>query len=57
MTKKNMRNELDLSLSSCIRSGDYFAFSTLLDFAFFTDLISGTEYKWLLRTFRQGASI
>ena len=56
MTKKNMRIELDLSLSSCIRSGDYFAFFNLLDFAFFTDLISGTEYKWLLRTLDRGLS-
>ena len=53
MTKQNMRKELDIQLSYNLRVSNYYAYFSLLDFAFFSEIVSGTEYKFLLRAFNQ----
>lgn len=49
MTKKQMRTVLDVQLSDELVCGSAKGYLTLLRFAFFSDLISGSEFKRLHR--------
>lgn len=49
MIKKDMRKELDLNLSVELWHDCAAGYLSILRFAFFTDLLSSSEYKWLIR--------
>lgn len=47
MTKTNMRRELDFHLSWSLQHDYTASYSAFLTFAFFIEIISAAEYKWL----------
>lgn len=49
MTKKDMRKELDLSLSVELWYDCTVGYLSILRFAFYTDLLTSSEYRWLSR--------
>lgn len=51
MTKKDMRRELDFHLSWALQNDYNASYSAFLTFAFFIEIISASEYKWLTHAF------
>lgn len=51
MTKKEMRRELDFNLSVELSRDYSVSYLSILRFAFYIDLLSVSEYRWLSRVF------
>lgn len=49
MTKRDMRKELDISLSVELWHDCAVGYLSILRFAFYADLLSASEYRWLSR--------